>query len=61
MDMETTLSQMRLVLKQMHAKAAKSKATDSLTTANLNMRDLMVGHLDKELEQLGVALQPAKT
>jgi hypothetical protein len=51
-DMERTLSQMRVVLKQMHAKFAKSKATDSLTKANLDMWELMVGQLDKELQQL---------
>ena len=51
-DMESTLSRMRVVLKQMHAKAAKSKATDSLTKANLDMWELMVGQLDKELQQL---------
>jgi hypothetical protein len=52
-DMETTLSQMRVVLKQMHA---KSKSTDPVTKANLDMWELMVGHLDKELEQLRVTL-----
>jgi hypothetical protein len=41
-DMESTLSQMRVVLKQMNAKAAKSKATDSLTKANLGMLELRV-------------------
>jgi MoxR-like ATPase len=51
-DMENTLSRMRAVLKQMHARAAKSKATDSVTKANLDMWDLMVGQLDKEFEQL---------
>ena len=55
-DMESTLSQMHLVLKQMHAKAAKSKATDSLTKANLDLWELMAGHLDKELQQLRLAL-----
>jgi hypothetical protein len=55
-DMESTLSQMRVVLKQMHAKAAKSKSTDPVTKANLDMWELMVGHLDKELEQLRVTL-----
>jgi len=55
-DMESTLSQMRLVLKQMHAKAAKSKTTDSLTKANLDLWELMAGHLDKELQQLRLAL-----
>ena len=51
-DMESTLSGMRVVLKQMHARAPKSETTDSLTRANLNMWDLMVDHLDKELQQL---------
>jgi hypothetical protein len=55
-DMETTLSQMRVVLKQMHAKSANSKSTDPVTKANLDMWKLMVGHLDKELEQLRVTL-----
>jgi hypothetical protein len=55
-DMETTLSQMRVVLKPMQAKAAKSKSTDPVTKANLAMWELMVGHLDKELEQLRVTL-----
>jgi hypothetical protein len=55
-DMGSTLSQMRVVLKQMQAKAAKSNATDSLTKANLDMWELMVGHLDKELQQMRVTL-----
>ena len=52
-DMESTLSQMRVLLKQMHA---KSKATDSLAKANLDMWDLMVGNLDKELQQMRMTL-----
>ena len=55
-DMATTLSQMRVVLGQMRAKAANSKATDSLSKANLNMWELMVGHLDKELQQMRLTL-----
>ena len=51
-DMESTLSQMRVVLKQMHARAAKSKVTDSLTKANHDLWELMVGQLDKEFQQL---------
>jgi hypothetical protein len=51
--MESTLSQMRVLLKQMHA---KSKATDSLAKANLDMWDLMVGNLDKELQQMRLTL-----
>lgn len=55
-DMDHTLSEMRVVLKQMHARAAKSNATDSLTKANLDMWELMVGHMDKELQQLRLTL-----
>lgn len=55
-DMEKTLSQMRVELKQMHAQAAKSKAIDSLTKANLDLWDLMVGHLDKEVQQMHATL-----
>jgi len=55
-DMENTLSQMHLVLKQMQDKAAKSKAPDALAKANLDMWELMVGHLDKELQELQVAV-----
>ena len=55
-DMESTLSQMRGVLRQMHAKATTSKGTDSLTKANLDMWELMVGHLDKELHQMRLTL-----
>jgi len=55
-DMESTLTQMRLVLKKMHDKAAKSKAQDSLAKANLDMWELMVGHMDKELQELKIAV-----
>ena len=55
-DLENTLSQMHLVLKQMQDKAAKSKAQDALAKANLDMWTLMVGHLDKELQDLKVAV-----
>lgn len=55
-DMDHTVSQMRVVLKQMQARAAKSKATDSATKANLEMWELMVSHLDKELVQLRATL-----
>ena len=55
-DMQSTLSQMRVVLRQMQTHATKSAATDSLAKANLDMWGLMVGHLDKELQQLRVTL-----
>lgn len=51
-DMEGVLPQMHVTLKQMQAKSAKSKTTDPLTKANLDMWELMVGHLDQELEQM---------
>jgi len=54
-DMESTLSQMHLVLKQMHDKAAKSKVQNSLAKTNLDMWELMVGHLEKELQELKIA------
>jgi hypothetical protein len=55
-DMQSTLSQMRVVLRQMQARAARSNAPDSLSKANLDMWELMVGHLDKELQQMRVTL-----
>jgi len=55
-DMEKTLSKMHVALKRMYADTAKSKGADPLTKANLEMWELMTGHLDKELEQLRLAL-----
>lgn len=55
-EMENTLSQMHLVLKQMQDKAAKSKGQDALAKANLDLWKLMVGHLDEELQELRVAV-----
>jgi hypothetical protein len=55
-DMDHTISQMRVVLKQMQTRAAKSKATDPVAKANLDMWELMVSHLDKELVQLRATL-----
>lgn len=55
-DMDKTLSQMHGVLKLMRANAAKDKATDAVAKANLGMWELMVGHLDKELEELRATL-----
>lgn len=54
-DMENTLNQMHVVLKEMHAKAAKSTAKDSLAKSNLEMWELLVGHLDKQLQELKIA------
>lgn len=55
-DFGTTVSQMHAMLKQMHARAAKSTVKDSLAKSNLEMWDLMVAHLDKELQNLRVAV-----
>jgi len=54
-DLENTLNQMHSVLKQMHSRAAKSSVQDSVAKTNLEMWELMVGHLDKELQELRVA------
>ncbi len=51
-DMQSTLGKMHVVLKEMRAKAVKGGAKDSLTTANLDMWELMLGHLDKQFEEL---------
>jgi peptidoglycan hydrolase CwlO-like protein len=55
-DMESTLTKMHLVLTQMQDKAANSKTQDSLAKANLDMWELMVSHLDKELRELKIAM-----
>jgi hypothetical protein len=54
-DMEVTLAKMRVVLKQMRAKAVSS-SKDPLAKANLDMWELLVGHLDKQLQELRVAM-----
>lgn len=53
-DMEATLANMHAVLKEMHAKAA-TRPKDSLVKANLDLWELMVSHLDKQLQQLQTA------
>lgn len=55
-DLEGTVTQMQTVLKQMQAKAAKSTVKDSVAKTNLAMWQLMVGHLDKELQELRIAV-----
>jgi len=51
-DMEGTLHSMHTLMAQMRAKAAKSGTKDPLVKANLDMWNLMVGHLEKQLEEL---------
>ena len=55
-DMQSTLSQMHTVLKQMQVKAAKSTVKDSFAKTNIDMWKLMVAHLDKELQDMHVAV-----
>ena len=55
-DMESALTQMHLVLKQMQDKVARSKTKDSLAKANLDMWGLMLGHLEKDLQELKIAM-----
>jgi hypothetical protein len=43
---------MHVLLKQMRAKAASSSSKDPVARANLDMWELMVGHLDKQFEEL---------
>lgn len=55
-DMQGTLVKMHTVLKQMRAKAVKGGGTkDPLVKANLDMWELMLGHLDKQFEELKAA------
>lgn len=55
-DMESTINQMHGLLMKMQAKQAKSGVKDSLAKANLDMWGLMVGQMDKELQELRLAL-----
>jgi hypothetical protein len=50
-DLAATVDQMHVVLKKMHTKAAAT-AKDPAVKANLEMWDLMVGQLDKQLQEL---------
>ena len=54
-DMQGTLTQMHAVLKRMHANSAKSQTKDAVAKANLDMWELLVGHLDQQLQELRLA------
>jgi hypothetical protein len=54
-EMQATLSSMHKLLKQTQAKAASTHSKDSVAKANLEMWELLLSHLDKELQQLQVA------
>lgn len=54
-DMQSTLTKMRAVLKQMRASSVKNHAKDPLAKANVDMWELLVGHLDEQLRELQAA------
>ena len=54
-EMETTLTKMHLLLKQMQASPAVKSSKDPMTKANLEMWGLMLQQLDKQFDQVKVA------
>lgn len=54
-DMQATLTQMHAVLKRMHASSAKSQTKDPIAKANVDMWELLVGHLESQLKELRLA------
>lgn len=54
-EMQTTLDGMHALLKQMQAKNASSRSKDPVAKANLEMWELLLGHLDKEFHELELA------
>ncbi len=54
-EMQTTLSRMHALLKQMQASPAVKNSKDPMTKANLEMWGLMIQQLDKQFDQLKVA------
>ena len=54
-EMEKTLADMHALLKQMQAKNASSRSKDPVAKANLEMWELLLGHLDKEFHEMQLA------
>jgi len=54
-EMQGTLVKMHAILNQMRAKAIKGGIKDPVAKANLDMWELMLGHLDKQFEELKAA------
>jgi len=54
-EMQTTLASMHALLKEMREKAAARNSKDPVAKDNLQMWELMLAHLDQQLEQLRVA------
>lgn len=55
-DLQDTVSKMQALLHQMNAKAAAKKPEDPLVKANVEMWQLMLGHLGKQVEELRTAM-----
>jgi hypothetical protein len=53
-EMQSTVEKMHVVLKQMRAKTGAT-SKDPIVKANLEMWDLMVGQLEKQLQELKLA------
>ena len=54
-EMEATLGSMHALLKEMRDKAASKNSKDPVLKDNLRMWELMLAHLDKQLDQLRMA------
>jgi hypothetical protein len=54
-EMETTLTRMHLLLKEMQSSPAVKNSKDPMTKANLEMWGLMLQQLDKQFDQVKVA------
>jgi hypothetical protein len=54
-EMQTTLTSMHALLKEMRDKAASRNSKDAVVKDNLQMWELMLAHLDKQLDQLKIA------
>jgi hypothetical protein len=54
-EMETTLSKMHLLLKQMQSSPAVKNSKDPMAKANLEMWGLMLQQLDKQFDQVKLA------
>ena len=54
-EMQATLDGMHALLKEMQAKNASSRSKDPVAKANLEMWELLLGHLDKEFRELELA------
>ena len=54
-EMQSTLNDMHALLKQMQAKNVSSRSKDPVAKANLEMWELLLAHLDKQLHEMQLA------